>query len=58
MGLALDEPNDGDERVSLEGVDILVDKFARPYVEGSVVDYVQSLWGKGFTIRPAYAGGC
>ena len=56
--MALDEPNDGDERVSLEGVDILVDKFALPYVEGSVVDYVQSLWGKGFTIRPAYAGGC
>jgi Fe-S cluster assembly iron-binding protein IscA len=56
--LALDEPNDQDERVTLEGLEILVDKRAAPYVEGSVVDYVDSLWGKGFTIRPAYGGSC
>lgn len=58
MGLALDEPNDKDERVNLAEIEILVDRRALPYVEGSVVDYVDSLWGKGFTIRPAYAGSC
>jgi Fe-S cluster assembly iron-binding protein IscA len=56
--LALDEPNDQDERVSLDGVEILVDRRALPYVEGSVVDYVESFWGKGFTIRPAHGGSC
>jgi len=58
LGLALDEPNDKDERLSLEGLEVLVDKRALPYVEGSVVDYVQSFWGTGFTIRPAYGGIC
>ena len=58
MGLALDEPQEGDETYNLDGVDILVDKRAMPYAAESTVDYIDSMWGKGFTIRPAYGGTC
>jgi Fe-S cluster assembly iron-binding protein IscA len=56
--LALDEPQDGDQTYNIEGVDILVDKRATLYAAESTVDYVDSMWGRGFTIRPAYGGSC
>ena len=58
MGLALDEPQEGDETCHVEGIDILVDKRAMPYANDSTVDYINSMWGRGFTIRPAYGGAC
>jgi Fe-S cluster assembly iron-binding protein IscA len=58
LGLALDEPQDGDQTYNVEGIDILVDKRAAAYAADSTVDYVDSMWGKGFTIRPAYGGAC
>ena len=58
MGLALDEPQEGDETYNVDGIDILVDKRAMPYAVESTVDYIDSMWGKGFTIRPAYGGAC
>jgi Fe-S cluster assembly iron-binding protein IscA len=56
--LALDEPQDGDQTYNVEGIDILVDKRAVPYAVESTVDYIDSMWGRGFTIRPAYGGAC
>jgi Fe-S cluster assembly iron-binding protein IscA len=56
--LALDEPQDGDQTYNVEGIDILVDQRAAAYAVDSTVDYVDSMWGKGFTIRPAYGGVC
>ena len=58
LGLALDEPQQDDETLRIEGIDILVDKRALPYAADSTVDYIDSLWGKGFTIQPAYGGAC
>jgi len=58
LGLALDEPQDGDQTYNVEGIDILVDRRAAPYAFESTVDYIDSMWGKGFTIRPAYGGSC
>lgn len=56
--MALDEPQEGDEAVTVEGIEILVDRRALPYAAQSTVDYIDSMWGKGFTIRPAYGGAC
>jgi iron-sulfur cluster assembly protein len=56
--LALDEPQEGDQTYTVEGIDILVDRRAAPYAVGSTVDYIDSMWGRGFTIRPAYGGSC
>ena len=58
MGLALDEPQDGDKTYKVEELDILVDQRAAPYAGESTVDFIDSFWGKGFTIRPAYGGAC
>ena len=58
MGLALDEPQEGDEKYNVDGIDILVDIRAMPYAVESTVDYIDGMWGQGFTIRPAYGGAC
>ena len=56
--MALDEPQNGDKTFKVEELDILVDQRAAPYAGESTVDFIDSFWGKGFTIRPAYGGAC
>ena len=58
MGLALEEPNDQDDLLSVDGIEVRVEKRAAGFADKSVVDYIDSVWGKGFTIRPAYGGDC
>lgn len=51
-GMALDEtirPND--QVVEAGGVRVLIDEFSLPYLEGSEIDYVNSLMGAGFTVH-------
>ncbi len=57
------DPNEGDEVVDAEGVRFLVDSDSRPLVEGTSIDYVDSLMRAGFTIsnpnfQPMEGGGC
>lgn len=41
------------------GVSIVTDRKLSPYLEGAVVDYVESRYGGGFEIRTAREGdGC
>jgi hypothetical protein len=35
-----------------------VEKRAASFAAQSVVDYIDSVWGKGFTIRPVYGDCC
>ena len=56
--MALEEPNDEDERITVNGVEVLLEKRAAAFAKDSVLDYVDSGWGRGFTIRPGYGGGC
>lgn len=58
MGLALEEPNDQDESITVDGIEIRVEKRAAGFAAQSVVDYIDSAWGKGFTIRAAAGGDC
>ena len=48
--LAFDEERDGDQVFTDHGLKILVDSPSVPYVQGAVVDYVESLQGAGFKV--------
>src|SRR6187397_406539 len=49
--LAFDETRDGDVVFEDHGLRLLVDNQSLPYVDGSIVDYVDSLQGAGFQVN-------
>jgi iron-sulfur cluster assembly protein len=49
--LAFDERRDGDTVVTDHGISLLVDNASVPYVQGSTIDYVESLQGAGFQVN-------
>ena len=50
-GMTLDETQDGDVVTEIEGIRLLVDEMSSGYIAGSMVDYVDSLMGAGFTVN-------
>ena len=53
---------EGDLEFEAHGVQVVVDPYSAPYLQGAEIDYVDSLMGKGFTITnpnaaPAGGGG-
>ncbi|HEV2583104.1 MAG TPA: iron-sulfur cluster insertion protein ErpA [Ktedonobacteraceae bacterium] len=50
-GMTLDEEQDGDTVIPLQGIRVLVDEMSVGYISGSEVDYVDSLMGAGFTVN-------
>ena len=49
--LAFDAQRDGDITFEDHGLKILVDNQSLPYVDGSIIDYVDSLQGAGFQVN-------
>ena len=49
--LAFDEQRDGDVIFESSGLKILVDSQSLPYVDGSEIDYIESLQGAGFQVN-------
>jgi iron-sulfur cluster assembly protein len=49
--LAFDEQRDGDAIFTHSGLRLLVDNQSLPYVDGSTIDYVESLQGAGFQVN-------
>ena len=49
--LAFDEQRDGDAVFLDKGIRLLVDTPSLPYVEGSTIDFVESLQGAGFKVE-------
>ncbi len=50
-GLALDDKlHEGDEIVQANGVKVVIDPNSREYLDGSSVDYVESVAGSGFMV--------
>lgn len=49
--LELDERRDSDSRFGPEGGQVVVDEISLPYLNGSTIDYVDSINGSGFDIR-------
>lgn len=58
--MGFDEPREGDNQLSVNGVTILVDPDTAPFLEGAELDYSDDLMGKGFLINAPQAsgGGC
>lgn len=58
-GFTFDVEQEGDIRLPHGDVEVLVDMFSLPYLEGAVVDYRESLMGSGFTVtNPNAKGTC
>ena len=57
--LAFDQQRDGDVVFSDHGLKLLVDAQSLPYVDGSVIEYVESLQGAGFQVtNPNVVAAC
>lgn len=50
-GMTLDEEQEGDTTVQQSGIKVLVDEMSLGYINGSQIDYVDSLMGAGFTVN-------
>ncbi len=51
-GMAFDDNRRAEDLViDAGGVQILVDDFSAPYIQGSEIDYIDSLMGAGFTVH-------
>ena len=57
--LAFDQQRDGDVVFTDHGLKLLVDAQSLPYVDGSVIEYVESLQGAGFQVtNPNVVAAC
>ena len=50
-GLAFDHGKNGDHVIEAHGVRILVDQESASFVDGSEIDYVESIMGEGFVVN-------
>jgi iron-sulfur cluster assembly protein len=51
-GLGFDSgPAEGDVELELEGVNVVVDPFSAPYLQGSTVDFLNTIQESGFKIE-------
>ncbi len=53
--MALDEPAENEKTVNVNGVDVLIDDYVKPFVDGVTLDYVKESEGEGFIMRGASA---
>lgn len=57
FAMGFDEPQEGDNRLDLGGITLLVDPDSAPFLENAEVDYSDDLVGQGFRINAANPGG-
>jgi iron-sulfur cluster assembly protein len=50
-GMALDEAMEDDVQVTYDGIRVVIDPESLRFIEGSEIDYVDSLMGAGFTVN-------
>lgn len=50
-GLGFDKQSDGDRVLEAHGVKLLVDEQSAQYLDGSEVDYVETVMGEGFKVN-------
>jgi len=46
-----DGPQDGDLVFEQEGIQLVIDPVSARFLAGAEIDYVESLWGGGFSVR-------
>ena len=58
-GFTFSQKEEGDEITKCEAFDVVIDPMSLPYLNGCIVDWVESLQGSGFTIKnPNAKGNC
>lgn len=58
FAMGFDEPEDGDHRIDIGGVTLLVDQDSAPFLDNAEMDYSDDLMGQGFRINTPNGGGC
>jgi iron-sulfur cluster assembly accessory protein len=61
FGMQLDDQQEGDTVVAVDGINFLVDQDSVPYLEGAELDFSDELMGRGFRLKTANegnGGGC
>jgi Fe-S cluster assembly iron-binding protein IscA len=58
LGLALDEPNESEQAVQINGIDVLISDSVKDLVNKKTIDYVDSSYSRGFTISAAGQSCC
>jgi len=51
-----DRSLDGDALVTFDGIGLAVDRMSKPYLDGAVIDFVDTIEKQGFTIDNPNAG--
>jgi Fe-S cluster assembly iron-binding protein IscA len=49
--MALDEPEENEKPVQINGLDVLIADFVRPFTDGNKLDYVKNPDGEGFVME-------
>ncbi len=58
-GFSFDELKDGDLVIPQGDIEVLLDSFSLPYLEGCYVDHTETLMGSGFSVKnPNATGTC
>jgi Fe-S cluster assembly iron-binding protein IscA len=58
LGLTLDEPGEDDRRINLNGIEVLAEKSLDSYLEGQIIDFINSGYETGFLISPERGSSC
>ena len=56
--MALDEPSENNTRLSLNGIELLAEKSLNSFLDGQVIDFVNSGFREGFVISPEWGSSC
>jgi len=56
--LALDEPGEHDTRLNLNGIELLAEKSLNSFIDGQVIDFVNSGYREGFVITTEWGTSC
>jgi Fe-S cluster assembly iron-binding protein IscA len=56
--MALDELRDNEKTIPVNGLDVLIEDYIRPYLDGYTIDFVNTPYGDGFTISSPDGNGC
>ena len=51
VGMALDEPDDDETPVTVNGIGVLVSEPVQPYVKATIIDYIKEDYGEGFVLK-------
>ena len=56
--MALDEPEENEQPVQINGLDVLISDAVKPFTDGNTLNYVKYADGEGFVITPESGSSC